>query len=282
MRKPFPAYRDYRSPFTQLGRSFLELTQAAGASFIVHECGYMRYENWNHRGIRSPYWRLHYNAEPGNAVAFGDGEYPLTPDAAVLTPADVLFDTVGRRDVPHLWIHFNPSDDFAIALRRPCSVAARPALRSALDNYTAAYDDAADGDGLRRLHHVCKGILHLVFAALPREYFHVYPPMVHRVIEHIARHLDGDLSNPRLADFAGMGLRSFEYWFKRHVGHSPAAYVAAERIRAACRALALSAKSIDRIAASLGFPNRYYFSRVFRKHMGCGPAAFRKGGTAGG
>ena len=50
------------------------------------------------------------------------------------------------------------------------------------------------------------------------------------------------------------------------------------RIRLACRQLALSERPIDEIAESLGFPDRYYFSRAFKRHMGCGPATFRKGG----
>jgi len=40
--------------------------------------------------------------------------------------------------------------------------------------------------------------------------------------------------------------------------------------------LALSERTIDEIAAEIGLPNRYYLSRVFAKHMGCGPATFRR------
>jgi AraC-like DNA-binding protein len=33
--------------------------------------------------------------------------------------------------------------------------------------------------------------------------------------------------------------------------------------------------SIEQIAANCGFPNRFYFSRVFRQRMSCGPAENR-------
>jgi AraC-like DNA-binding protein len=38
----------------------------------------------------------------------------------------------------------------------------------------------------------------------------------------------------------------------------------------------LTDRSIDQIAADCGFPNRYYFTRVFRSHHECGPAAYRQ------
>lgn len=57
-------------------------------------------------------------------------------------------------------------------------------------------------------------------------------------------------------------------------------FVSAARIKLACRELALTDESLEEIAESLGYPNRYYFSRVFKSKMGCRPAEFRTGGRA--
>ena len=43
----------------------------------------------------------------------------------------------------------------------------------------------------------------------------------------------------------------------------------------AAQLLALSELSIDQIASDCGFPNRYYFSRVFRQHQGRRPAEYQ-------
>ena len=73
-----------------------------------------------------------------------------------------------------------------------------------------------------------------------------------------------------------MSVETFIRWFKKHTGATPAAYVTRSRVRAAARLLVLSERGIDDIAAETGFPNRYYLSRVFAAHMGCGPATFRR------
>jgi len=44
----------------------------------------------------------------------------------------------------------------------------------------------------------------------------------------------------------------------------------------AAQALLFTADSIETIAAESGFANRFYFSRVFMRHMGVSPAIYRK------
>ncbi|MFO7937999.1 MAG: helix-turn-helix transcriptional regulator [Kiritimatiellia bacterium] len=83
------------------------------------------------------------------------------------------------------------------------------------------------------------------------------------------------LSNKILAREASMSLAGFERMFKRHYGCSPARYVTENRIREASHRLLQSDESIDVIADAAGFPNRAYFSRVFKKVVGESPAAFR-------
>ena len=61
----------------------------------------------------------------------------------------------------------------------------------------------------------------------------------------------------------------------RTVVVTPAAYVTSARVRLARQQLALTSKSIEQIANATGFPNRHYFTRVFTRQVGCGPAEFR-------
>ncbi len=275
---PHTCRRDYRSPFTRLGTSFADMDHGRQPAFVVHECGFMRYEDWNHRGIRSPYWRLHHNGAPGNALRAAGNTFPLEPRSVLITPPGVTFDTIGRRTVPHMWVHFTPAHEFALSLKTPLAIRVSGPIRPLLSACAKSCDAGGAAVDHRRLHHLCIALLHAVFAAMPAVHYHGYPPRILKILEHIARHPSTDLSNSRLATLAGLGLRSFEKWFKFHVDMSPAAYVSTTRIRLACRQLALSERPIDEIAESLGFPDRYYFSRAFKRHMGCGPATFRKGG----
>jgi transcriptional regulator GlxA family with amidase domain len=72
-----------------------------------------------------------------------------------------------------------------------------------------------------------------------------------------------------------MRLERFIRLFRQHTGQTPAAYVIATRLRFAREALVLTEKTIDQIAVECGFPNRHYFTRMFTRQQGCGPAEFR-------
>jgi len=47
------------------------------------------------------------------------------------------------------------------------------------------------------------------------------------------------------------------------------------KIRAACRLLDLSGKSVKAVALETGYSDPYYFSRVFKKVMGISPEKYR-------
>jgi AraC-like DNA-binding protein len=47
------------------------------------------------------------------------------------------------------------------------------------------------------------------------------------------------------------------------------------RLSRAAELLVSTDQSIDHIAETCGFANRYYFTRVFAQRMGCPPARYR-------
>jgi transcriptional regulator GlxA family with amidase domain len=116
--------------------------------------------------------------------------------------------------------------------------------------------------------------LHVVFAGLETPVTELPPPLL-QVLGLIARAPHTRLSNRLLAERAGLSVERFIRSFREHTGQTPAAYVLAHRIRLAGEALALTDKTIDQIANECGFPNRHYLSRMFARHIGCGPAEYR-------
>ena len=64
--------------------------------------------------------------------------------------------------------------------------------------------------------------------------------------------------------------------FRKETGESPQQYSRRIRVEAACRYLRYSDKTIDEIAELTGFPDRYYFSRVFRQLQHYPPAEYRR------
>ena len=63
--------------------------------------------------------------------------------------------------------------------------------------------------------------------------------------------------------------------FVEWVGEPPIRYLIRKRLEAACDLLRLNQEKTAAIAARVGIPNPYYFSRLFRQRLGCTPSQYR-------
>ena len=92
--------------------------------------------------------------------------------------------------------------------------------------------------------------------------------------------LRADPCNPpslaQLAAESGLSALAFTRAFRRQFGCGVGAYVRAERVELAKRALAESNSTVSTIAAELGFADQAHLTRVFRDATGWTPAAFRR------
>lgn len=63
--------------------------------------------------------------------------------------------------------------------------------------------------------------------------------------------------------------------FRREAGATPVEFVLQERIAAAKHLLKFSGHPIGRVADLLGYNDQYFFSRQFKKRVGCSPSEYR-------
>ena len=80
---------------------------------------------------------------------------------------------------------------------------------------------------------------------------------------------------PELAALAGMSPSHFSRVFKSAFGTSPIDWLRRERISQAKRRLADTSDDIKEIAEQVGYADRYFFSKDFKKHTGFTPSQFR-------
>lgn len=73
-----------------------------------------------------------------------------------------------------------------------------------------------------------------------------------------------------------MSTSWFNKSFKTAVGTTPMNYILSIRIRNAQMLLETTDYNISSIASMVGYENAFYFSRLFRKHIGLSPAEYRK------
>lgn len=92
----------------------------------------------------------------------------------------------------------------------------------------------------------------------------------------ITEHPDADLSAEALARRAGLSTRHFSRLFTQRTGTTPGAYVESARLETARRLLEESDAALPQIAAASGLGSPHTLHRVFQRHMGTTPAAYRR------
>ena len=93
---------------------------------------------------------------------------------------------------------------------------------------------------------------------------------------HIAEHPEADLSVPALAARVGLSERQFLRVFPAETGHSPAGYVEAARVEAACRLLETTDDGLERIARICGFGTLRTLQRSFQRVLAVAPHEYRE------
>jgi len=263
----------YRDPFTAGGIWFGAKEQ--GLAFHLHEVGCGRFgREWSFPAVRSPFWRLYWNAAPGAWVESGGERAGLAPARFVVVPSHTVFDTRGAAaPVLHFWIHFSLYPDLALQENRPVVIPCRNRRAMAALARRARRREPEDR---RALYHLCSALLHETFAHFPGAAASL-PARLRVLLDHLESSLGRPLSVAEMARRAGMSRGGFIRWFRECLEISPGRYLQRRRIDHACRLLKYSAASIEEIAEAVGFANRNHFTRVFQSRMGAGPAAFRKG-----
>jgi transcriptional regulator GlxA family with amidase domain len=96
------------------------------------------------------------------------------------------------------------------------------------------------------------------------------------LLAHIAEHPEADLSLTALAARVGLSERQLLRVFASETGHSPAGYVEAARVEAACRLLDTTDDGLERIARICGFGTLRTLQRSFQRILAIAPHEYRE------
>jgi AraC-like DNA-binding protein len=98
---------------------------------------------------------------------------------------------------------------------------------------------------------------------------------VEESIAYMLRHLDEPLQVATLATRANVSPSHFFALFKRRVGCAPIDYFIRLRMQHACRLLDETLMSVKEVAATLGYDDPFYFSRIFKSVNRVAPSEYR-------
>ncbi len=103
----------------------------------------------------------------------------------------------------------------------------------------------------------------------------LYSPKTINLREVVNKHLFSDLSIEEMAQLSNLSLSSFKREFKKEFNDSPKNYIIHKRLEKARELLKISDMPINEIAYEIGYNDPLYFTRIFKKHEGITPTAFR-------
>lgn len=111
----------------------------------------------------------------------------------------------------------------------------------------------------------------------PRMVISIQQLKISKAVQFINDNYRNGVSRDDAAIQAGMSAAHFSRAFKKVMGMSYQDYLHSRRIAEARNLLHTTTKSINEIAKFLGFSDQTGFGRIFKKHTGLTPSAYRNG-----
>ncbi|URJ60950.1 AraC family transcriptional regulator [Paenibacillus polymyxa] len=118
-------------------------------------------------------------------------------------------------------------------------------------------------------------LLSFVISVAFRKEDSTYQSHVDKATRYMSEQLESTVSLEELSRHVQVSKQHLNLIFKQSTGYSPVDYYLRMKIQRASQLLDLTNASIKEISIQLGFRDPYYFSRLFKKIMGCSPLEYR-------
>ena len=130
------------------------------------------------------------------------------------------------------------------------------------------------------LHHYLASMRYLCQFRRGRNSIPLLPDAQQHTIVTAAKHFMDENIERRITlkdvlQYVGYSQSHFNEIFHKQMGVSPLVYFKQQKIKHACHLLVMTDLKINQICYKLGFDDSLYFSRMFKKHTGMSPRAYR-------
>lgn len=242
---------------------------------------------WRFPVLQSSFWRFYVNDHEGAWIEHAGQCYALEPGRFYFIPAGVRFSTNLLQSVGHLYVHFDllglPYRVQRESFAAPVCFPPRPALEEALWKLQTDLEQQRDLLLQFRIKAILYEALLLCLQNVPPGHIQQSLALSETVasivpaLQYIEANLGASLSNSELASLCHMNTDYFIRRFRLSMRRTPVQYIQEQRVKRAEQQLLMTRLSLEQIAADNGFGSRSYFTRIFTRHTGVSPAAYRKG-----
>ncbi|MBB6480664.1 helix-turn-helix domain-containing protein [Spirochaeta isovalerica] len=268
----------------------------------VLRCSYWDVYYWQHDSLLAPYWRIYWNDRDGASIFLKGKEWEMKPSRLYLIPPNTAFGSRFELNAPrkernflmgcpvsdddnerplksmkHFFIHFTaglPWDHIGPAVYEYEAKGEKIRLVDELREKLSHPANVMDRQSIFSV----RALINLLFLEIPDLDWPdgIVDDRIERILGYMESHYLEPLQVKDLAELINISENGFSRLFRKNTGKSPREFLIGRRLEHACTLLHHSNYSIDEIAVMSGFCDRSYFSRMFIRKYGTGPARFRK------
>lgn len=274
-------------------------------TLLMLNVGHAMHEaDWNFKDITSPFTRIYYVTEGTATVTVGDRTILLSPGNMYIIPAFTRHSDACDSRFCHYYVHIYEeaasSDslidkyDFPFEIKgipldktlfqALCEHNSSMALKAPdphiYDNKTSLIDcvrlnrERPVWDRLESMGIICQLLGRFMKEATPK--YDTKDPRVREAIAIIGAEGVDPVRVDALAKEVHMTPDHFIRLFKKEMGCTPAQFIIDRRMTQAMLMLSAEPLMTKEVAYALGYDNLSYFSRLFKRHTGLTPKAYRE------
>lgn len=216
-------------------------------------------------------------------VCLSDEDYIATGGTLLIFPPHYHYCytyTNNTEPLHYLWVHFSGSHaEHYLRAFGFCSLPVAQicaATAEAVAIFEAMFQAFSQGGSIRDAVLGCHLERLLLSFATEKKTQSTKPCLISRSLAYIDAHYTEPVSVPALARLERLSYSRYHDVFVKEVGCPPSRYVTRKRIDHARELLLSTDMSVQQIGAQVGYTDPHFFSKTFKKELGCSPLVYRK------
>lgn len=264
------------------------MTNQPIVSTRVHFAAYRTRLDWNFPSLAAPYWRFYWNRRGHGEIRLPNRTHILAPGVGYIIPPDTVFSSRTTTPIDHFYVHFSIGHEYGSLVPGLYEAGNPKILKPIIDEIIGQLPPSGEPEPRRDrrplppdtpVSLLASALVLAALSSIPVDTTSAFldaDTALVRAVNFIDAHLGEHLSLEQIATVAGCSERSLRRRFRTVFGKTPTSFVTLRRVERACILLHFSEYTIDEIADSCGFCDRYHLSNTFRRVRGIGPARFRR------
>lgn len=234
--------------------------------------------NWNCENARAAYTRIYYVRRGRGEIICGGRRIALLSGNIYIIPAELDFSYSCEDTLEKLYCHvnlycYNRAD--LLADLHDCVVLSD--RKADIDLAVSLWRGGDVLSAMRLKECIFRTVAEAVCTAdAGREVVRLYSPLIRSAVSYIEKNLRADLTASAIAGGLFVSESRLQKTFRAEMGTPLGRYISERVLMVAEEKLRLSRHTIREISDSLGFCDRFYFSRAFAARFGQSPAKYRK------